>query len=271
MGFKFDSELQKFQEAGNIVNTVGATLKSDRHISTLIKAAHKLLSSEFVLHMTEASIRNPGRFTHMYEWGMVGDPNGRLWRDILKGSGSRRFAYFEFVASKKTVPVKGPLKAVGVKQRHIFVWKAMVLERGLQVNISPKLAKYLVFIDKDPNQQNMGTNTGGFKQGGLVYYKGTITLARAGNPAMWGSFTNEWEDWWSGPQPGIIIQRDLTSKTIKTIRKTVAEAVGAFAGHREKNKTFEITALKVDPMLEEKIQQSLEVEYTRAAAQRTVI
>lgn len=271
MAFKFDAELEKFTQAGNVVGTVAHTLKTDRHMSTLIKAAHRILASEFVLHMSTQAIANPGRFDHMYEWNRPGDPNARLWRDILKGSGARRFAYFEFVASKTTVPVAQPLQVVGVKRRHVFVWKAMVLERGLPVNISPKLAKYLVFLDKDPTQENMGNQTAGFKSNGLVYYRGTISLQRAGNPMMWGSFTNEYEDWWSGPEPGRIMRERLTSRTLSTIRKTVAESVGKFAGQRQKDKTLEITALKIDPQLEEKIQHSLEVEYWRAAAQRTVI
>lgn len=271
MAFKFTSELDKFTQAGNVVNTVAATIKSDRHMSTLIKSAHKILSSEFVLHMSSAALQNPGRFDHMYEWNQVGDPNARLWRDILKGNGARRFAYYEFAASKTTVPVSPELASVGVKRRHVFVWKAMVLEKGLPVSISPKLAKYLVFLDKDATKVNTGYQSAGFKFNGLVYYRGTINLNRAGNPAMWGSFGNEYEDWWSGPEPDRIIRERLTSKTLSTIKKTVAESIGSFAGQRMKDKTFSITALKVDPQLEEKIQRSLEIEYTRQAAQRTVI
>lgn len=261
------AELDKFREVGVAIATIESTLKSDRHVSSLIKAAHEVTAGEFVSHMAGASLREPGKLDHMYEWGQVGDPNGKLWRHILRGNGASRAAFFEFKASKKTVPVDPKLQAVGVKKVHVFVWKAMVLENGLPVKISPKLAKYLVFVAKKRTAN--ATSTGrGFSKNGIVYYKGTISIARAGNQRINGSFTGEWTQWWNSGAPEQAIRRTLTKPAIDSIKKTVAEKISSFARLKEKDKTFSMTALVPDRLMEEKFQETLRKNYIAAAATR---
>jgi len=263
--FNIKTDLGKISELGTAINTLEATLKSSRHISTLIKAAHEITAGEFVLHMTSAAV-STRQFNHMYEWNRVGDPSAKLWSHVLKGNGANRTAYFEFRASKKTVPVNPKLAAVGVKKIHVFVWKSMVLELGLPVSISPKLAKYLVFLDKENGQ---GTIRGkGFRKGGVVYFKGTIAIASAGNKQIQGSFTKEWTDWWNSGQPNQIIEQKLTAPAIEGIKKTLAEKVGTFANLKEKNKSFSIKPLTIDPNFQKKMEETLTKNYIGAAAQR---
>ena len=261
------AELDKFREVGVAVSTIEATLKSDRHVSTLIKAAHEVTAGEFVAHMSSEALSEPGRYDHMYEWGQVGDPNGKLWRHILKGNGANRSAFFEFKASKKIVPVDPKLQAVGVKKVHMFVWKAMVLENGLPVKISPKLAKYLVFIAK--NRTSIATKSGrGFVKNGIVYYKGTISIARAGNERINGAFTGEWTQWWRSGQPEMTINQTLTKPAIEAIKRTFAEKVKSFANLREKEKTFSMTAIVPDRLMEQKFQETLRRNYIATATAR---
>lgn len=261
------AELNKFREVGVAIATIEATLKSDRHVSSLIKAAHEVTAGEFVANMSTESISEPGKYDHMYEWGQVGDPNGKLWRHILRGNGANRSAFFEFKASKKIVPVDPKLQSVGVKKIHIFVWKAMVLENGLPVKISPKLAKYLVFLSKDSKRRSSGSGRG-FAKNGIIYYKGTISIARAGNDRINGAFTGEWTRWWSGGQPEIAIRETLTKPAIESIKKTFAEKVSSFANLKEKEKRFSLTALVPDKLMEEKFQETLRKNYIAAAAAR---
>lgn len=261
------TEIDKFREVGVAIATIEATFKSDRHISSLIKAAHEVTAGEFVAHMSGESLRESGKYDHMYEWGQVGDPNGKLWRHVLKGNGANRSAFFEFKASKKTVPVDPKLQAVKVKKIHVFVWKAMVLENGLPVKISPKLAKYLVFIAKNNTTRAFSSGTG-FQKNGIVYYKGTISIARAGNNKINGAFTSEWTQWWNSDQPQMIIRKTLTKPALEAMKKTLAEKISSFAKLKEKEKTFTITALVPDKMMEEKFQESLQRNYIAAAAGR---
>ena len=261
------AELDKFREVGVAISTIESTLKSDRHVSSLIKAAHEVTAGEFVAHMTELSLREPGKYSHMYEWGQVGDPNGKLWRHVLKGNGANRSAFFEFKASKKTVPVDPKLQAVKVKKIHVFVWKAMVLENGLPVSISPKLAKYLVFVAKK-NRIGSTSFGKGFQRNGIIYYKGTISIARAGNEKINGSFTSEWSRWWNSGEPESTIRKTLTKPAIEAMKKTIAEKISSFARLKERDKTFTITALIPDKLMEQKFQESLKKNYIAAAATR---
>jgi len=265
--FNIKAELDKFREVGVAVSTIEATLKSDRHVSSLIKAAHEVTAGEFVAHMSGEALRSPQTLSHMYEWGQVGDPNGKLWRHIMKGNGANRSAFFEFKASKKIVPVDPRLQTVGVKKIHVFVWKAMVLENGLPVKISPKLAKYLVFISKD--QTSRASSSGnGFVKNGIVYFKGTISIARAGNQRINGSFTREWTEWWRSGQPELAIRKNLTKPALDAIKKTFAEKVKSFANLKEKEKNFTITAIVPDRLMEQKFQETLQKNYIAAAASR---
>jgi len=263
--FNIKSDLGKVSELGTTINTLEATLKSSRHISTLIKAAHEITSSEFVLHMTSAAV-STRQFNHMYEWNRVGDPSARLWSHVLKGNGANRIAYFEFRASKKMVPVNPKLAAVGVKKIHVFVWKSMVLELGQPVRISPKLAKYLVFLDKSGSAGNIEGK--GYKHGGIVYFKGTISIASAGNEQIKGSFTKEWTNWWNSDAPNEIIREKLTETAINGMKKSISEKIGSFANLKEKNKTFSIRPITVDPNLQKKMEESFTKNYIGAAAQR---
>ena len=265
--FNIKSELDKFREVGVAVHTIEATLKSDRHVSSLIKAAHEVTAGEFVAHMSSESMNNPENLSHMYEWGQVGDPNGKLWRHILKGNGANRSAFFEFKASKKIVPVDPRLQRVGVKKIHVFVWKSMVLENGLPVSISPKLAKYLVFISKDATSRASSSGKG-FVKNGIVYHKGTISIAKAGNQRINGSFTREWTQWWRSGQPEIAIRQTLTKPAIDAIKKTFAEKVRSFANLKDKEKSFKITAIVPDRLMEQKFQETLQKNYIAAAAAR---
>jgi hypothetical protein len=262
-----EGELDKFREVGVAVATIEATLKSDRHVSSLIKAAHEVTAGEFVADMSSSTLREPGKYDHMYEWGQVGDPNGKLWRHVLRGNGANRAAFFEFKASKKTVPVDPKLQTVGVKKIHVFVWKSMVLENGLPVKISPKLAKYLVFLSK--NSKRSATGAGhGFSRNGIIYYRGTISIARAGNQRINGAFTNEWTRWWNSGEPQQAIRQTLTKPALDAMKKTLAEKVTSFAKLREKEKTFKITAIVPDRLMEEKFQETLRRNYIAAAASR---
>lgn len=267
MGFKIDTELQKFQQLGAVINTIAVTTKSDRHMSTLVKASHSIATSAFDLHMTSVASGDPKRFAHMYEWNQVGDPNAKLWRHVLKSAGARGVASFEFKASTSIVPVDPKLDAVGVKHIHVFVWKAMVMENGLPVKISPKLAKYLVFLKK--GSKGEGSLSGnGYERDGIIYYKGTVSIPSAGNALIRGAFSRAWASWWGSGEPDRLISQRLQKPYLDNVQKTVAEAIGSFANLREKNKSFSLASANIDPGVADKFLAGLEKDYIGAAAQR---
>lgn len=249
-------ETAKIGEAMNMVNSVSYTLKTNAHINELITAAHRIISSEFTMYMSQIAFNAPKQFEHMYEWGRVGDPNARLWKNILRGTGAARVATFDFKASKKAVPVKPIKQEVGVKANHIFVWKAPVLELGLPVRISPKIASTLVMD---------------FPKGAgvLTYTKRTIYIPRQGSSEVWGTFTNEFMRYFGGPVPNQIIKTQLEPKIIAGIKQAVKIGITQMRG-KTRDKTMKITPVGIDKNFVTTLNNSLRVNYIEAARNRRV-
>lgn len=257
-------ETGKFNEIGNTINSIGATLQSSMHVNTMVKTAHSLITAEFTLHMSRAAMAEPAKFAHVYEWKRVGDPNARLWRYYLRGAGRDRISSFDFKASKTSVPVAPALAAIGVKQNHIFYWKASVLEFGLPVTISPKIAKFLVFLDKGRSGKSAGNS---WKRNGVVFSRGPINIPKQGNALMWNAFTNEYLEWFRGPTPHVVIDTQLLPLTMKNIKKQVTVK----AAEVTKKKSFSLTPIGLDPSFIVKLQESLRIDYTIAARTRLML
>lgn len=254
--FKITMETAKIGEVMNMVNSVSYTLKTNAHINELITAAHRIVSNEFVMYMSQTAFNEPKKFEHMYEWGRVGDPNSRLWKHLLRGSGSARMATFDFKASKKSVPVKPIKQEVGVQANHIFVWKAPILELGLPVRISPKIASTLV----------MDYPKGA---GVLTYTKRTIYIPRQGNSEVWGTFTNEFMRFFGGSRPHEIIKTQLEPKIQAGVKQAMKIGISQMRG-KTATKTMKITPIGIDKNFVTTMNNSLRVSYIDAARTRRV-
>lgn len=260
-------EVGKFGEVANTINSVGATLQSSIHVNDLIKSAHQLLTAEFTLHMSRASVADPSKFSHVYEWGKVGDANARLWRYNLVGFGANRVSNFEFKASQTAVPVAPALAAIGVQKNHIFYWKAPVFEYGLPVRISPKLAKVLVFQDK--NRSSSPKVHSSWVRDGIVYSLGPIVIPRQGNSNMWNAFTNEYAQWWRSAAPGIVLDTQLIPITQKNIFSQFVNKVTGIS--KKRTKTFSITPIGLNPNFIKVLEESLHKDYIAAARTRRML
>jgi hypothetical protein len=260
-------EMDKMIDVGTVINSVGATLKTSAHVNAVIKTVHTLVISEFVLHMSKAALAAPKRFHHVYEWNQIGNPNARLWQHSLRGGGANRISTFNFSASKLATPVAPALRAVGVQKNHIFYMKAAVMEFGLPVRISPKIAKALVFEDKGGSRAASSTGKS-WKQGGLVYSKGTIYIPRQGNQNTWYAFSTEYDTWFNSNEPSMVIEKDLTPKVIKTIEKNFFTRVKSIVS-RPKTVSFQPSGL--DNGFIKTLQNSLKTDYIAAARQRRTL
>lgn len=260
-------ETAKFGEVANTINSVGATLQSSIHVNDLIKTAHQILTAEFTLHMSRAAMTDPSKFSHVYEWGKIGDPNARLWKYNLVGLGANRVSNFEFKASQTAVPVAPALTNVGVQKNHIFYWKAPVFEYGLPVRISPKLAKVLVFEDKNrPSSPKVHSS---WVSNGIVYSYGPIVIPRQGNSTTWNAFTNEYIEWWRGPVPGIVLNAQIVPITQRNILTQFINKVTGIS--KKKTKTFTLTPVGLNPDFIKVLEASLHKDYTIAARTRRML
>ena len=252
--FKVSMETEKIGEAMNMVGSVSYTLNTNAHVNELITAMHRVLTGQFIIHMSQVAFSSPEEFKHMYEWGRVGDPNARLWKHILRGAGAARVSTFDFKASKTSVPITPEKQAVGVQRNHIFVWKAPILELGLPVRISPKIATTLV-LDYPK------------RTGQLVYTKRTIYIPKQGSEEVWGAFTNEYMRWFSSGVTTSIIKTEIEPKIHAGVKHAMALGITKLKG-KVKSKEIKITPVGIDKNFVNTLNQSLRVNYIEAARTR---
>jgi len=268
--YNVTGDFDKIGKVTNTIDTVSATVKTNAHVNDLVTNANAIITGDFVLFMSREAMANPKKFGHMYEWGEIGDPHGRLWRHILRGRGRSRQLTWDFKASKKSVPVDPVLQTVGVQQNHIFTWKAPVLELGLPVRISPKLARFLVFKAKKNTRRSAVSGTG-FERGGIVYYNGTIAISRQGNAQMWGAFTDTFKEWFTSSAPEMALRTSLAVIAQKTIKETFLRKLASIATTKTKVKTFTLQPIGIDASFEAKLASGLRANYIAGAATRRMV
>ncbi len=209
------------------LSTLSLEIKTTRHIGPVLKMTHAIMSEEFTDYMATMAPAQASRFHHVYEWGMIGIPQAKLWNDKLVGNGNNRIATFQWRASKKTVPVRDDFKAVGVKQIHVFVWKAPVMEYGDAVTIAPKRGKFLAYF------------TGPTTPEGKYEMKVTDNPIRVQNPggATRGAFTREYVAWWGGAGGQTTFERRIRQVLENDLGKMpIEETTKKF--RRARNKAF---------------------------------
>lgn len=114
------------------------------------------------LYIDSEARANPDALHHVYEWGMVGEKNGRLFE--FKSTASKRVITFsgKFLQSKIPSP----------SSDNIFYDKANVMENKIEVVVSPKNSDILSFeID-----------------GEQVFTTNSIYIANPGGDEVAGSF-----------------------------------------------------------------------------------
>jgi len=206
-------------------------VKTSRHIGSVLKYTHALMAEAFVEHMSLIAASQPSRFHHVYEWGQVGDPTARLWTDKLVGGGNNRIASFQWKASKQVVPVRDDFKELGVKQIHVFVWKAPVMEYGKNIKIEPKRSKLLVFFTGPTNPE------GKYK---IMTSTNSIRVTDPGGPLTKGSFTKAYIAWWGGEGASTTFDTKIRRVLEEDLgRMPIEEVTGRFRRARKKTITMQ--------------------------------
>ncbi len=98
------------------------------------------LQVDFGDYIDAKSRTSPKSFHHVYEWGRIGDNEARLFKlKKLPADGLSLKVNYELIDSKSFVPSENS------NNRHVFVKKAEIMERGKTVVISPRFSERLVF------------------------------------------------------------------------------------------------------------------------------
>jgi hypothetical protein len=231
VGFNVDTT--EASALAGFMKQLSISISTPRHIGPVLRYAHGIMSEEFTAHMSTIAPAQLGRFHHVYEWGQVGDPNAQLWDDVLVGNGNNRVATFKWRASKQTVPVRDDFKNLGVKQIHVFVWKAPVMEYSQNITITPKRGKFLSYFTGPTHLSDKYA---------VAISSTPITVENPGGPLTRGSFTREYVRWWSGDGSSNIFANRINRVLSEDLgRMPIESAVAPF--RRARNKTFTLQTL----------------------------
>lgn len=236
-----EADMADGYKALGFVQGMSEELSTDRFIGPVIEFAHSRMAESFDDEIDSAAGAGTDSLQHVYEWRMLGLPQGRLWRHTLTGRGENRQASWKWVASKAPILTPSERKAEGdpsdpinnvsdealarlSDRKYIFYWKAPIVEYGLSVNIRPVYAKAL-FVPTDSNAR------------GYYFSKGTSNQFQEGGQ---GKFTAFWTTWWANGASALWsaeIKRTI-EKDLGRSRTELAKVTG-----RRRKKSFGINAM----------------------------
>lgn len=188
IGFKVDSS--EAAALAGFLAELSISVRTDKYLGPVIKFVHAQLAYDFSEHMSVMAESYPSEFQHVYEWGENGVFDGQLWRDVLRGNGANRLATWEWLPSKVPVPVREDFAEKGVKEIHVFTWKAPTMEYVTDIEINPFRGSGIAYFSGPTNPEGKWE---------MKWKPGGITVQYPGGEAAHGAFTREYVAWWSGP------------------------------------------------------------------------
>lgn len=196
---------------GSVINGIAA---ADAYMSIDTNAEYYDAVLEYAFNSANnefndmaAAYGQTGAIKHMFEWGTNGinrqatnvrpqptEERARLWKTFLISTGPQGGAYvdFEFKPSIAQVPISTavPQEIRALMHRHVFRWKAKVMEEGTPVTISRLQAQFLLI----PYRTGLSGFRPSDKARGYTLTKGDIQAVPGRRVA--GSFTAFWEKYW---------------------------------------------------------------------------
>jgi len=268
-GMRWDMNLSEIAQLIGTVYGAEKAVRTNVYIDHLMRAAHAEAAGQFNKDIAAQAIATQ-RFNHMYEWGTAGinkgrttrrmnplNPEAMLWKHRLTGGrGKVKGIDWEYRASK--VPVPQPTTAKTKVERefldrlsgrkHIFYWKAPIIENGQKVKLRPKYAK-MIFVPfyGQPRSPNLSEQT--IKRG-FLFHKGPLTNVPGHGTIqgrdLRGNFTSFWEDWWNNAGEKILSEK-MYAEVDESIRVSLEKAGKAGTGRaRKKGFQFEIMTAEVE-------------------------
>ena len=193
-------------QLSNYVNNIKQITKPEV-VDEISKAVFTITAEKFVLAVDKYARANPKKMHHIYEWGQIGQVQGRLFvlvrNTILNGS---ILIESTFLPSKLPVPVNPELLIPGdtgkvVTRRSIFKYKADVMEKGDPVSFTAQ--RILSFVGSD----------------GLVFIKPgtTVNILNPGGMGTKNAFSDFFISWYTDFAGQVIDASGLYEKLSKDI------------------------------------------------------
>jgi hypothetical protein len=197
----------------------------------ILDAVFSISALDFVkfTHMRARSFRK--MLHHVYEWDMVGNESGRLYRIIKANQSAGSISvYYTFNNSKKVVPISSELKTPGksgksVRKSTIFKRKADVMESGKPVSFITR--KTIVFSDR----------------GRLVFVPKNkkISILNPGGKETKSGFSQHFFSWWSMKPEYVADKSGIFSSLEKSISKSLSvKGAGRAAARNAIRKTTSV-------------------------------
>jgi hypothetical protein len=206
-----------------IIDGMSQGVSKKSFISSAVDLAHDVLNVNFEQWMDLAAMNDPQSLMHVYEWGQLGTPAGRLWESKLIGDATKtKRSVVVWKPSTVPTPVRPELLEPGptgktVKEGvHVFVWKAPVMESGMSITVSPQSSGSgsLAYINKN---------------GELKITKQPSHFIAGGGKTT-GQFLKHYTAWWNTMAQGVFneevapkLQANMTAGALRGAKK---------AGHR---------------------------------------
>lgn len=154
--------------------------------TAMTEAAAHMLETAFWNHLDAHANHHQERFHHIYEWGMIGLPEGRLVQTTVVNRSGQTEIDTAFEQSQTTVPAYEYTLEDGTQysqtpEQHVFKLKAEIMEFGIPVTVKPQPGKKLMFENSD---------------GHLIFTNKEVNISNPGGTATKGAFQTEWEMYW---------------------------------------------------------------------------
>lgn len=229
MNIEFNADTSEANYLTGFLKGLSEEVRTDQHMGPVLKYVHGEMAAAFDDYMTAVATAMPSRFHHVYEWNQIGNPAAKLWKNVLRGTGGNRTATWTWRASKTIVPVTQEAQDVGVKQIHVFVWKAPVMEYATNITIEPKRGTGLAYFTGPVSEP------GRWK---LRFTKNPIDVQAPGGTEVKGAFTSAFLEWWSDTGGAAA---EFNTRIRRVLEKDFADMPDTFKkGTRSRTKTFTI-------------------------------
>ena len=261
MTIAFAADVEPIFEAMGVIDGITAGIDTDIYSDIVLNYAISEIKLQFNAMFTAASLSNPRKYHHVWEWGEIGvNP---LYYLIKSGKGKRKTVSFGFRQSLKAVP-KPDAAETGIpqenidrlKRRSIFRMKAIIMETGTAVHIRPKRAQVL-FVPT-PGATN--------KQGERVnfLFRKSVTLRNVGGETT-GMFSAYWTAFWRSEAPFIMEEKVLPAVERTIANTTNKELATVRRGTGSRYKTFTVQPMSANEAAHRARAKAAETELTTYA------
>lgn len=210
---------------GAMLRELEVTFNSPYHLNSATAAAGAVMFERFMIDTSVMAAANKAELHHVYEWNHIGELGWELFKPVLRGAGGSRSITWEWRASKTIVPTE--TDALGnqkfpswfdtskLAKVHIFVWKAPIMEYGINVTVRPKLSRVLVI----PNPQGIIVrDTDSRAARSVIFTPYPYVITNPGGEAR-GQFTKWFAEWFATRAEAVlndifVTQRDNAFKRI---------------------------------------------------------